>query len=277
MGLAEGVLNYLEQHEPEHVDTALRAFRCFEPYGPNPFDYTRSIRLVPEGCEQEVVQLLRTLRDEADAGNDAPSDAEARFVAAQNAEVAAGAERYYRSVLGGGGQSWNVRDCHMVDTLDRLVEHHGTGTKAVVWAHNTHIGDARATDMGGAGMVNVGQLVRERHADEGVVAVGFGTHRGSVIASDRWGGAVLELTVPPAAAASTETLLHRAAPDQDSLFVFPGGDSARRRSLRDTAFTSSQRANSPTSVPRASWCPSSAARRSSTPTPSPSPSGWSEE
>ena len=97
------------------------------------------------------------------------------FSAEQNAAVAAGAERYYRAMVGGQAESWNVRDVHLQDTLDRLLDFHGT--KAVVWEHNTHAGDARATDMAGAGMVNVGQLARERHGDDDVVVVGFGGSR----------------------------------------------------------------------------------------------------
>lgn len=122
------------------------------------------------------------------------------------------------------GESWNVRDCHMVDTLDRLVEFHGTGAKAVVWEHNTHVGDARATDMTRAGMVNVGQLVRERHGGDGVVLVGFGSHRGTVIAADEWGGEPRRVHVPAAPADSHEDLLHQAAPPR-SLLVF-GDDRA---------------------------------------------------
>jgi erythromycin esterase-like protein len=108
----------------------------------------------------------------------------------------------------------------MADTLDRLVAHHGADAKAVVWEHNTHVGDARATDMARAGMVNVGQLVRERHLDEGVVLVGFGGHHGTVIAADEWGGQMERMPVPPAAPGMHEQLLHDAwgAP---GLFVFP--------------------------------------------------------
>ena len=96
------------------------------------------------------------------------------------------------------------------------------GEKAVVWEHNTHIGDARATDMAAAGMVNVGQLVREQHSAEGVVAVGFGSHRGSVIASDFWGGPVQRMTVPPARDGSVESALHDVHADQDTLLLLDG-------------------------------------------------------
>jgi erythromycin esterase len=140
--------------------------------------------------------------------------------------VARDAERYYRTMVRGGPTSWNVRDHHMVDTLDRLMAHHGRGARAIVWEHNTHIGDARFTDMRRAGMVNVGQLVREAHGErpderEGVVLVGFGTHRGTVIAGDEWGAPMRRMTVPEGRPGSWEDLLHRAG-ERDALLLFDG-------------------------------------------------------
>jgi erythromycin esterase len=103
-----------------------------------------------------------------------------------------------------------VRDRHMVTTLERLVAHCGDTAKAIVWEHNTQVGDARWTDMAGAGMVNLGQLMRERHSAEGVVLVGFGSYRGTVIASDQWGGSTQAMDLPPARHGSTEELMHTA-------------------------------------------------------------------
>jgi erythromycin esterase-like protein len=116
--------------------------------------------------------------------------------------------------------SWNVRDCHMVDTLDRLMAHHGPNAKAVVWEHNTHVGDARATDMADAGIINVGQVVRERHGHDGVVLIGFAGHHGSVVAAGAWGAPMRRLPVPHPPPGSHEDLLHQAAPNA-SLLVFP--------------------------------------------------------
>jgi erythromycin esterase len=181
------VLEYVREHEPGHLQAALRAYQCFEPYGEDPQTYAQATRFVPEGCEDEIVAVLSALRRKAHGADHAI--AAERFVARQNAEVAAGAERYYRAMVRGGPHSWNVRDVHMTDTLDRLAAHYGAGAKALVWAHNTHIGDARATSMVTHGMVNLGQLVRERHGEDSVVLVGFGCHRGTVIAARRWGGA----------------------------------------------------------------------------------------
>ncbi|PRX45954.1 erythromycin esterase-like protein [Prauserella shujinwangii] len=215
------ILDYLREHEPDQVEAAMEAYHCFEPHHEDPASYARSAAsLVPSSCEEEVVRLLAGLRSKA-AGS-ATEGLDPAFVAAQNAEIVAGAERYYREMVRGGARSWNVRDEHMTDTLDRLVAAYGPDAKAVVWAHNTHIGDARATSMASAGMFNVGQLVRERHAGDGVVAVGFGTHSGTVLASGFWGGPVSRMPVPEARPGTTEALLHEAVPDRDSLFVLDG-------------------------------------------------------
>ncbi len=215
------LLRWLQEHEPEHVPEALGALRCFEPFGEDPQHYALSLRFSPTSCEGAVADLLATVRRErGDERVPLGSDAEERFSAEQNAAVALGAERYYRAMIGGSGASWNVRDTHMADTLDRLLAF--DGRKAVVWEHNTHIGDARATDMAASGMVNVGQLARERHPGD-VVAVGFGGYRGSVIAADSWGAQMTRLPVPPARPGSVEALLHEHV-GTDALFVFPEGD-----------------------------------------------------
>lgn len=214
------VLDHLRAHDPDRVEHALEAYRCFEPYAGEPQAYALSTRYLPEGCEPQVLSLLTELRRRAAraAGGDGSSE---EFAARQNAEVLAGAESYYRAMVDSGPQSWNIRDHHMADTLDRLMDHHGPDAKAVVWAHNTHIGDARATDMADTGMVNVGQLVRERHMGKGVVLVGFGSHSGTVLAADAWGGVPRVMDLPPAHPGSLEDLLHRALPGERALFVFP--------------------------------------------------------
>jgi erythromycin esterase-like protein len=211
------LLDYLREHEPQHVATLLRAIECFSSFGEDPQDYAWASRFAPASCETAVVELLTRLCRERSAATDG-ADPEARFSAEQNAAVAAGAERYYRAMVGGQVESWNVRDVHMQDTLDRLLDFHGT--KAVVWEHNTHVGDARATDMAGAGMVNVGQLARERHGDHDVVVVGFGGYRGGVVAARQWGAPMERMPVPPARAGSVEALLHEQL-GIDSVLVFP--------------------------------------------------------
>ncbi|MBZ9639227.1 erythromycin esterase family protein [Streptomyces sp. PSKA30] len=214
------VLGHLREHDPDRVDHALEAYRCFEPYAEDPQSYAVATRILPEGCEPQVVSLLTELRQRA-AQTAVTDGSLAEFAARQNAEVLAGAERYYRAMLSSGPESWNIRDHHMADTLDRLMERYGSGAKAVVWEHNTHIGDARATDMADRGLVNVGQSVRERHMGDGVVLVGFGSHSGTVIAAEGWGDVPRIMDVPPAHAGSLEDLLHQALPGQRALFVFP--------------------------------------------------------
>ncbi|MGW3173415.1 erythromycin esterase family protein [Streptomyces sp. NPDC001153] len=214
------VLSHLREHDPDRVQDALEAYRCFEPYARDPQSYAPATRYVPEGCEPQVVSLLTELRRRA-AQAAAMDGSHAEFAARQNAEVLAGAEAYYRVMLDSGLESWNIRDRHMADTLDRLMEHHGPDAKAVVWEHNTHIGDARATDMADVGEVNVGQLVRERHMGRGVVLVGFGSYSGTVIAAYAWGDVPRIMAMPSARRGSVEDLLHRALPGERVLFVFP--------------------------------------------------------
>jgi erythromycin esterase-like protein len=210
------ILTYLREHDPDQVRVALAAYRCFEPYDEDAQNYAAATRFASASCENEVVDLLVRLRERA-------ADGAVRFGAWQNAEIVAGAERYYRAMIGGGRQSWNVRDRHMDDTLDRLLTHHGPAAKAVVWAHNTHVGDARATAMAAAGEVNIGQLTRERLGPDQVVLVGFGTHRGTVVAGDAWGAPMRQLPVPPARPGSVEDVLHRAAPPA-AVLTFPRGE-----------------------------------------------------
>lgn len=216
-----GVLGYLKERRPEDVDAALEAIRCFEPYAEDPQRYATATRLVPQSCEDEVSALLCDVREEAAAVSGKTPDDE--FAARQNAEVAAGAERYYRAMVRGGPSSWNIRDTHMADTLDRIASYRsrdGRAAKVAVWEHNTHVGDARATDMADRGLVNVGQLVRERHGTDDVVLVGFGSSAGTVLAGSSWGAPVQVMTSPPARAGSLEALLHEAV-EGDALFVHP--------------------------------------------------------
>jgi erythromycin esterase-like protein len=204
--------DYLTEHEPEALAAAKEAYRCFEPYGRNGQEYAWGTALVPKSCENEVVALLREMRQRITSSSvykEMEDDPEAAFNAEQNAWVVAEAEHYYRTMLRGSAASWNVRDYHMADTLDRLMTHYGPEAKAIVWEHNTHIGDARATDMSRANMVNVGQLARERHQDDSVVLVGFGSHRGTVVAADAWGAAMEIMPVPEAQPDSWEDVLHQ--------------------------------------------------------------------
>jgi erythromycin esterase-like protein len=213
------VTEYLEGIDPVLARTAIRAYNCFEPYAEDAQEYARATALVPTSCESEAVAVLRRLRERAPEF--AGDGRESYFNAEQNALVARNAEVYYRTMVRGGPASWNVRDLHMAETLERLMKHHGPGAKAIVWEHNTHVGDARFTDMARAGMVNVGQLVREAHGDDSVLLVGFATHRGTVIAADEWGAPMERMRVPAARAGSFEDRMH-ATECGDALLLFDG-------------------------------------------------------
>ncbi|MGY1593953.1 erythromycin esterase family protein [Geodermatophilus sp. SYSU D00708] len=210
---------WLRENEPEHVETAVRALRCFEPFGEDGAEYAFASRFAPTSCEHAVVDLLHHLCERrGEVSFD--GDPEMRFSAEQNAAVVVDAERYYRAMVRGSAESWNVRDVHMADTLDRLLAH--AGDKAVVWEHNTHVGDARATDMADSGMVNVGQLLRERHGRDDVVLVGLGGHAGGVVAGSEWGAQMQRMPVPEARPGSLEAVLHDEV-GRDALFVVPRG------------------------------------------------------
>jgi erythromycin esterase len=211
----EAVMQYLQKNYPDTMKSAIDAYRCFEPYGRDVEEYAKATAFIPESCEDEVANVLIELRRKADGGGDHDIDKqfkadgrEAHFNAEQNAVVAKNAELYYRTMMKGGAASWNVRDHHMMNTLERLMKFHGGDAKSIVWAHNTHIGDARATDMARAKMVNLGQLAREQAGRNTVVLVGFGTYKGSVIASKEWGKAMERMSVPSAIDESWDSFLH---------------------------------------------------------------------
>ncbi len=210
------VVGYLQQHHPDAVPAAYEAFRCFEPYAEDPQAYARATLFVPDACRQAALDLLRTVRERA--AKDATGNATS-LDAVMNAEAVKGAEAYYRTMVGGGAASWNLRDRHMADTLDHLMRHHGPDAKAIVWEHNTHIGDARYTDMADEGMFNLGQLVRQEHDADGVVLVGFGSYEGTVVAGRRWDAPMEVMEVPPARAGSWERALHL-MDAQDRLLLF---------------------------------------------------------
>lgn len=202
------ILQYLEKHNGAALPAARKAFECFEPYSTDDgHSYARASQLVPELCRNEVVAMLKEIREKIGQLN---TDQENVFSVEQNAMISVNAEDYYRTMVKGGPGSWNIRDRHMTDTLNRLLEFHGPESKAVIWAHNTHIGDARATDMINEGMYNLGELCRLEHPEKGVVLVGFGSYKGSVMAGRAWGSPMQEMLLPEAKMGSIEDLLHKA-------------------------------------------------------------------
>ena len=199
----EAGLAILEREDPEAAAEARSRYACLAPWREEPAIYGRVALIEGEApCEAAVLAQCRELLDAA------LEDGEAGFEAAMNARLVASAERYYRAMYRGGAESWNLRDSHMADTLDHLLERGGPDAKALVWAHNSHIGDARATEMGRArGEHNLGQLARERHGDA-VALVGFGTHTGTVSAASDWDGPREVKRVLPSRSDSLERACH---------------------------------------------------------------------
>ncbi|HEY0858781.1 MAG TPA: erythromycin esterase family protein [Albitalea sp.] len=209
----EAVLRHLDRADPLAARRARERYACFDQFGDDSQNYGLLTGLGDaEGCQQEVVAMLVEMRRRSAAatlGSDA--DAEAAFDAEQNARLVKNAEEYYRSMYLSDVSSWNLRDRHMAETLGALERHlgrHGRRPKIDVWAHNSHLGDARATEMGQRrGELNLGQLVRERHGRDAVL-VGFSTHRGSVTAASDWGAPAERKQVLPSRHDSHERLMH---------------------------------------------------------------------
>ena len=217
----DAVLRYLEAADPEAARRARFRYGCFDHFGEDPqaYGYAASFDLT-RSCEDEavkqLVELQRRMRELADEDEAALDE---WFSAEQNARLVKNAEEYYRSMFRGRVSSWNLRDQHMVETLVLIAEHlesQGRAGKLVVWAHNSHLGDARATRMGRGGEWNVGQLVRQHWGRERCALVGFTTHSGTVTAADDWDEPVQRKTVRPSLPGSWERLFHEAAASSGS-------------------------------------------------------------
>ncbi len=209
----EAVLRYLDHVDPDGARRARQRYACFDQFGGEmqEYGYAASLGLHPS-CEREVVtQLVDLHRRRAEyASRDGRVAADDYFFAEQNARLVRNAEEYYRTMFRGRNESWNLRDRHMVETLEELRRFLGRTQPEpgiVVWAHNSHLGDARATEMGQSGELNVGQLVREHHGASAVL-VGFTTYSGTVTAASEWGGHAHRKHVRPALAGSYERLFH---------------------------------------------------------------------
>jgi erythromycin esterase-like protein len=207
------VLGYLDKVDPEAAQRARYRYGCLEHFGEDTqaYGYAASIGL-HKSCEDEVVSQLLELQRRAAvyAGRDGRVAPDEFFFAEQNARLVKNAEEYYRAMFRGRVSSWNLRDCHMAETLAALATYlqgQGQPAKIVVWAHNSHLGDARATEMGQAGELNVGQLVREQYGQD-TVLIGFSTYRGTVTAATEWDGPAERKRVRPALPDSYEALFH---------------------------------------------------------------------
>jgi erythromycin esterase-like protein len=227
----EAVIGYLAKVDPDAARRARHRYSCFEDFGEDPqaYGYAASIDLGRSCEDQAVNQLLELQRRASDLSKRDGRVAEDEFFfAEQNARLAKNAEQYYRTMFTRRVSSWNLRDRHMAETLEELVAHldrTGRRTKVVVWAHNSHLGDARATEMGEQGELNVGQLVRERHGRDAVL-VGFTTSTGTVTAASNWDAPAERKRVRPAPPGSYEALFHDVGHPRFLLALRDGGEVA---------------------------------------------------
>jgi protein-L-isoaspartate(D-aspartate) O-methyltransferase len=200
------VLNYLDEVDPQSAKVARERYGCLTPWQRDPATYGHAaLSGAYPTCESDVVRTLTDLLAKRRAY--AEHDGERFLDAEQNARLVANAERYYRIMYYGSRASWNLRDSHMFETLKNLLAFHGTASKAVVWAHNSHIGNAGATEMAARGEHNIGQLCRKEFGEQAYL-IGFGTHSGTVAAASNWDGPMEVKTVQPALAQSYELLCH---------------------------------------------------------------------
>jgi erythromycin esterase-like protein len=209
----DAVLEYLEKLDPETAKRARARYSCFDVFGEDTQRYGFLTGLgLAKSCEEEVIKELVELQQRAIeyARRDGRVAEDEYFAAVQNARVVKNAEEYYRSMFLEEVSTWNLRDRHMVETLQNLVAHverQVGSARFAVWAHNSHLGDARATEMGQRGELNVGQLVRE-HYGRNAALVGFTTHHGTVTAASNWGGLAERKIVRPSLPGSYEAAFH---------------------------------------------------------------------
>jgi erythromycin esterase-like protein len=212
----EAVLRYLDGVDAAAAARARARYACFEYLGDSAQGYGYAVSHGAESCEEAAVAQLVDLRRQAlalplQSGQPA---AESFFSAEQNARLVMNAERYYRAMFRGRESTWNMRDTHMAETLDALRERMPGATDGiVVWAHNSHLGDARATDMARRGEINLGQLVRERYGS-GAFSIGFSTHEGTVTAASDWDAPMERKRVRPSLAGSYERMFHESGEDR---------------------------------------------------------------
>jgi erythromycin esterase-like protein len=210
------VTEYLWKVDPDAARRAEARYACFDQFGPDPARYgLATARGLAKSCEAEVVAQLIDLRRSAAeyARRDGRFEPDTIFYVEQNARIVRSAEQYYRAMVRGDVMSWNLRDQHMASTLGWLTQHlekEVSPAKIVVWAHNSHLGDAQWTEMATRGETNVGEIVRAQHKHDAVL-VGFTTYAGTVTAANDWGSPAERKTVRNALPGSYEALLHEAA------------------------------------------------------------------
>lgn len=207
----EATVIELERVDPVLAQNARLRYQCFDPFVDDEKEYARSLMSHPQGCREGVIKILMELLRKRLGSNAEPGKRAALWNATQNARIVKNAEDYYRAMLDVDESSWNVRDRHMMETIDVLLNYYGPEAKGIVWAHNTHIGDYRATSMLERNTVNIGGLAREKYGSEQIALVGFSTYEGTVIASHYWGGETAALAMPKARTGSWDSVLHSVA------------------------------------------------------------------
>jgi protein-L-isoaspartate(D-aspartate) O-methyltransferase len=200
------VIDYLDRVDPDTAHVARARYGTLTPFQKDPAAYGRAVLTGRyRSSEEAVVAMLKDMLQQRIEY--ARRDGDRFFDAAQNARLVADAERYYRTMYYGSAASWNLRDTHMFETLESLLAFHGPSSRGIVWAHNSHLGDARATEMSARGEHNIGQLVRERHGER-AYGIGFGTDHGTVAAAADWDAPMQVMSVRPGRSGSYEKLFH---------------------------------------------------------------------
>jgi erythromycin esterase-like protein len=203
----DAVLRHLDDTDAAAAAVARQRYGCLTPWQQDPAAYGQAVLTTGyRSCEADVVRVLDELLQRRLL--EAREHDERWFDAVQNARLVADAEDYYRRMYYGSHEAWNLRDRHMCDCLQQLLEFHGPAARIVVWAHNSHVGDARATEVSARGEWNLGQLCRQEFATKDVYVVGFGTDHGTVAAASHWGGDVEIKQLRPAVADSYERICH---------------------------------------------------------------------
>lgn len=210
------IIHHLEKSNSQMLNAAKEAFACFEPFNRRPEKYGVAAAFYGDTCHEEAIRLLTELSFNK---HEFVNKEEDSLNVEINGLITANAENYYRTMVTDDNGSWNIRDKHMVQVIEIISQFYGEHAKGIIWEHNTHVGDARATDMADEGIVNVGQIMREQFGEEELYIVGFGTNYGTVIAADQWGVNYERMDVPKAKSRSWEDLMGKAG-SFDKLLIF---------------------------------------------------------
>jgi erythromycin esterase-like protein len=226
------IQEFYREHLPEQADEVKGHYEILNNFSGSNQAYVQHVYRLRPSAEDGVAKVAEKLRSRY--ANASGSEKAKLFKMRQHAKVVKHGEMHLREMTRTGAHSWNARATHFEKTLHRLLEHYGPNSKGIIWAHNTHIGDARATSMGRSGQVNIGQLARERHGAENVLAVGFGTGTGQVLAGSRWEGPRQTMQIPTPPSDSLESIMLAIAQQKESKalwWIFERGNSEIRNQI----------------------------------------------